>query len=438
MGTLRNPKKAMGKAIKFTDKKGTRPILGCVRLEDGKAIATDSYRMIAVAGVWDGEPLTIPADLAAKMAKIPASHRECEVEAVGNEVVCRYGGNVIRADATEGKYPNVGTFLKPIDAKAVAEVPVKQAAVLCRAHDRVRVDISDGCCVISGGDDPEPAVRFDKCSQGAGIAEFNGKCLESALKACGDKASICLEASMKPAQVRNGSIACIVMPVKLGQQKGKPKVAERKDEGMKKKETGMGGFVVYGTTKDGKAGWVSSSDHMTNKGAEEWLRRTARRTDGTELASVKSEFFSDGAERDKLAEDAKAKLKRLCDKVVTWRGGASRNTGLASTWERPATEVVVTRARITPTPDGVKAEVVERRTEKIEKPKPEDAAAVVSLEYMKAWCSEREDVIATQKREGCCIWVEGVTKPYQAELKELGFRWGKSRKAWYFDPKRVA
>ena len=63
-------------------------------------------------------------------------------------------------------------------------------------------------------------------------------------------------------------------------------------------------------------------------------------------------------------------------------------------------------------------------------PEPEQAVAV-SLEFMRAWCGERSDVIATQKREGCCIWVEGSTKPYADELAELGFRWSRGRKAWY-------
>ena len=133
-------------------------------------------------------------------------------------------------------------------------------------------------------------------------------------------------------------------------------------------------------------------------------------------------------------------------------------------------EIKVTKARIIPTEEGVKAEVIEEHTETVDpidkrvaemkaelaekkkakraakkaakaapkpEPKPETAIAV-SLETMQAWCKERNDVIATQKREGCCIWVEGATKPYRDELVGLGFRWGKKRRAWYYDPKRVA
>ena len=74
---------------------------------------------------------------------------------------------------------------------------------------------------------------------------------------------------------------------------------------------------------------------------------------------------------------------------------------------------------------------------KAEAPKPEPAkaehetVAEVSLNTMKAWC-EGKGLIATQKREGACIWVEGDSKPYANELKELGFRFAKKRKSWYF------
>lgn len=64
-------------------------------------------------------------------------------------------------------------------------------------------------------------------------------------------------------------------------------------------------------------------------------------------------------------------------------------------------------------------------------PKVEQAAAVVSLESMTKWC-EGKGLIASQKREGACIWVEGDSKPYADELKEMGFRFAKKRKSWYF------
>ena len=69
------------------------------------------------------------------------------------------------------------------------------------------------------------------------------------------------------------------------------------------------------------------------------------------------------------------------------------------------------------------------------KPKQVEAAAEVSLETMRKWCKSRPNTVATQVREDCPIWVEGETKPYQAELKELGFRWAPRRKGWYFGEK---
>ena len=56
---------------------------------------------------------------------------------------------------------------------------------------------------------------------------------------------------------------------------------------------------------------------------------------------------------------------------------------------------------------------------------------------MKAWCKGK-GLVASQKAEGCCIWVEGESKPYADELKGKGFRFARKRKSWYLDPKRIA
>lgn len=69
-------------------------------------------------------------------------------------------------------------------------------------------------------------------------------------------------------------------------------------------------------------------------------------------------------------------------------------------------------------------------------PKPAKAAdkvAEVSLETMQEWC-EGKNLLATQKREGACIWVEGESTPYKDELVEMGFRFAKKRKSWYLNP----
>lgn len=62
-----------------------------------------------------------------------------------------------------------------------------------------------------------------------------------------------------------------------------------------------------------------------------------------------------------------------------------------------------------------------------------DVAATVSLAAMQAWAKER-GLVASQKREGTCIWVEGESTAYRDELKEMGFRFAKKRKSWYLNP----
>lgn len=62
-------------------------------------------------------------------------------------------------------------------------------------------------------------------------------------------------------------------------------------------------------------------------------------------------------------------------------------------------------------------------------------AVVVTLASMKekAW----PDVLVQQKREGACIWVTGSVAEHTEELKELGFRPGRSKeygRGWWLKP----
>lgn len=36
------------------------------------------------------------------------------------------------------------------------------------------------------------------------------------------------------------------------------------------------------------------------------------------------------------------------------------------------------------------------------------------------------------KQTKLCVWIDGNTKPHKEELKTLGMRWSKKRKAWYY------
>lgn len=63
-----------------------------------------------------------------------------------------------------------------------------------------------------------------------------------------------------------------------------------------------------------------------------------------------------------------------------------------------------------------------------------ESADAVTLESMRKWCAERENVVAMQRKgKGAVIRVEGETKRYRDELCGLGFKW--SRKGfWWLKP----
>lgn len=200
----------------------------------------------------------------------------------------------------------------------------------------------------------------------------------------------------------------------------KPQVDEKKEDDMANK--GTFGWVVYGTTKDGKVGWVSFSRLKTNQGAENWLKRTA----DDELASVKAEYVDSLEEWGAKAEEVKATLKGLCDRVVTYTPNKSGKSGIRSTWEREP------EAPKEEAPKLEKPPVEKPKADKPKAPKPPKAEqpAEVSLESMTEWARER-GLVASQKNPTACIWVEGESKPYADELKQLGFRFAKKRKSWY-------
>ena len=130
-------------------------------------------------------------------------------------------------------------------------------------------------------------------------------------------------------------------------------------------------------------------------------------------------------ERDaKVEEKEEADMKERIEELEAKLKAMSNE--LEEVWKENATLKARPQGSVPPAPKPPKSE-----------PKVEDAAASVSLETMQAWC-EGKGLIATQKAEGCCIWVEGDSKAYADELKQMDFRFAKKRKSWYYDPKRAA
>lgn len=68
----------------------------------------------------------------------------------------------------------------------------------------------------------------------------------------------------------------------------------------------------------------------------------------------------------------------------------------------------------------------------------EEVSMSALLERMRKWCADRKDVVAIRKNDRLVtpVRIEGATKPYKDELKELGFRYAR-KGFWYYGPKEA-
>jgi len=148
--------------------------------------------------------------------------------------------------------------------------------------------------------------------------------------------------------------------------------------------------------------------------------------DGEKVKALEAERDELMRERDKFVEKYRAeKAKRVEEKgdgkleervkELEAQLKAARKE-LDEVWKENAALKAKPRAQVPPAPEPPKS--------------TEDTAAAVSLETIRAWC-EGKGLVASQKGEGCCIWVEGESKPYADELKGMGFRFAKKRRSWY-------
>lgn len=68
----------------------------------------------------------------------------------------------------------------------------------------------------------------------------------------------------------------------------------------------------------------------------------------------------------------------------------------------------------------------------------EEVSMSALLERMRKWCADRKDVVAIRKNDRLVtpVRIEGDTRPYKDELKELGFRYAR-KGFWYYGPKEA-
>ena len=89
-------------------------------------------------------------------------------------------------------------------------------------------------------------------------------------------------------------------------------------------------YVAYGTTADGKHGFLTDTMLVTAAGAARRLERMAEAYDGTALASIETRAYAPG-QSDEAVDEIKAGLRSRCEKVTHYVGDLRQV--LAFVWE---------------------------------------------------------------------------------------------------------
>lgn len=503
MGTLTNPAKTMKRAIRHASRDASRPILGCVHLDEhGEVVATDSYRLSVEHGVWDGgENIDVPFDLSYDLAHLKASVKSVEVEKDGNEFAVVKAtlpdGSELKSYTPSGKYPKWKAL---VNDKYLSILQVKRSELLAKTRELVKakakvvkLEITDKHELVFGGELFERAWADGNPL----VIGFDPKFVRDALNSieC-DEISIRLLSPITPASfmpATTNDIEVIVMPVRLDEpkDKGKGKTAkpERKPEPEKVDNDRLARSLYRialdraASDPDGRVegGNASSYDrnivfeyeragqltHESHGDYTSWYRdgefvtcierRWSKRKIHLTYPELKPAQCKDDivkmlnqadeierAAKEKAGADVKATVNDMGDGVTAVVIEPKKEgTDMAENKRIEELEAALAelKAELKARNDELEQvwkenESLKRKPEPKPEPEPEvkaehETVAEVSLSAMQEWC-EGKGLIATQKREGACIWVEGDSKPYADELKELGFRFAKKRKSWYF------
>ena len=442
LGTL--DLKALKRAVKFASRDKSSPTLMAVHLDRcGDVVATDAYRLYVEHGAWEGEEVNLEIGFAREVAKLKGA--TAEVWSDGGASIVARADREVRGSAVRNKYPDYTTVLKGLETRAVAYVGKQVKPVLDehkRMKQKVRFDVADRDLHVSGIGIAQPTLSVEKACDGADVSiGFDPAFIGSALAAVGWNARVAVTSAVKPGVVwplDNQRIEIVVMPVRIDEAKKAkqaPKSAEPEIggsmEGLKGKHVCITG-VLAGMTR-----------------SEAFIRLRAVGGVPCENFTKKTEVLVVGAKSGKgkrqkadkaIADGQKVEVVDGTTFVQALRKAEQEmEEAMAKKVEQKAKEKAGAEAKATVKQVGTGVTAITIEPPKHPKaPKKEQIQAQameVSLKAMQAWC-EGKNAVATQKRDGCPIWVEGDTKPYQAELKELGFRWAPKRKGWYFPAAR--
>lgn len=458
---LANPARVMKRAVKFASRDFSSEILTHVHLDkNGDVVATDAYILYTEHGVYNGESLDIPLDMAKKLAKCKVANKEAVFTVSDGKIVAELDDGtkfVSEQSQLVQNYPSYGNLYKGLKYYTVAYITLKQVKAILDAHAREKrgsiVSIHNRDFELVGEGDPNPRVKIAKACDGDDIdIAFNPKFLKTALSVV-EQAELRISEPTKPIIIVEGNIEVLVMPIRLSEKVPEPpkNTATPKPEPIVLK----GAHVTF----------TGALPTMTRRKAFDLLKKAG---------GIPCERFTKSTTILVAATNAKSAKRRAAEKAIADGQNVRIVNGdefmkalvAAEREETEVTEVKVTKARIDITPEGVKATPIESHVEKVETPKPKAkkpktapkkpkatkpktekpalTAATVSLETMSEWCEKfgRGYEAKRYGKDGAQgpVWVYGVKREdmdARKELTDLGFRFKKNAKhgsGWWKQP----
>lgn len=463
-GTLNDPVRIAKKIRRFTSRDESRPILCGIHLDEcGDVVATDSYRLFIEHGAWDGPSIDLPAETLDELTKRKLKGNDTatvEYESKGEIVKTELSGGERFADSHPGgTYPNYKSLCGG-KVNTIAYVKTKELLPIVQEHIKlnqtVLIDVTERDLRVRGvGEEPLPEYRVEKACDGAdNEVTLNATYLRDALNVCGEVAEIRIESHIKPVAIVDGNTEIVVMPVRMVPTKATTKKAEPKREkpltSTTNEELARSIYRIAldraASDPDSRVEGNNAQCHDRNLVFEyERAGKLTKETHGDYTSWYRDGEFVTCIERRwskrkiHLTYPELKPFKHKADLVAARKTEPKKeDNDMENRIKELEEQLKATRAELDAVwkeNEHLKRSKPEPKAEpKAETPKPKvDVPTTVTLETMQEWC-EGKGLIATQKREGTCIWVEGASKPYADELKELGFRFAKKRKSWYLTP----
>lgn len=482
--TLKDPVRKMKKATRFVGDSSHENLMRVHLAADGSIQSTDAYQAFRMEKGWSGgSDVDIPADIAKRMSR-------CKVGGNGTAEITQRDGSVAvkMGDGSEfvGEcnfrwgFPKLDHFFEP---KTQTTVRVLKSDLLEAARGYKRLKAEKMLFEVKGGrfltraygDGWDGKRDFPNAEvEGRDIAiGFNPKFIVDALNSMGDELTVEIEDSFKPSVIRDAalweelSVSVVTMPIRLGAKDYEVMKDEKKEKKMEteiKVTTARVDFTPEGVKATPVESHVEKVWHPSVKGttfcftgALKTMTRDMAKARVKELGGftrdnlskkvdvlVVSDHAMDNMNTSKMRKAEKYGIRTITEtKFMTALREAELERAAKAKAGAEVKATVTEHADVTAvtfeppkTPKRAPKPEVEKPT--VKAPKVEETAAVeITVDLIRSKF-EGEGIAVNQAREGACIWVNGSgAKGRKDELKEMGFKYGKSRKfgkGWWVKP----